>query len=81
MQVLLATKIEVFMGYTKELLIEILESCLGSGQVSSLGLPRSVEELAVLMFLKPDKYSKCSIEIIKDALTDLRSVGLFQWKA
>jgi hypothetical protein len=69
------------MGYTKEILIEILETCLGSCQVSSLGLPKATEELAILMFLKPTLFSKCNTEIIKEALTDLRSVGSFQWQA
>ena len=69
------------MGYTEEILIEILEACLGEWQVNSLGLPKATEELAVLIFLKPALFSKCNTEIIKEALTDLRSVGSFQWQA
>ncbi len=65
------------MSYFKEDIIEAVNAILGEKQVESLGIPRSVEESAIVLFLNVDAHQE-AVAVIREALSDLRDFGVFK---
>lgn len=66
------------MPYSKDSLKLVVKSIIGSDQLATLGLPRSVEESALKLFMDSSK-NRGEVEIIRAALNDLRKNGCFNF--
>lgn len=66
------------MAYTKNRLLAAVAKVVGVAQVESLGLPRATEEAAIIHFLDQSE-DETEASLVREALTDLRSIGSFQF--
>lgn len=66
------------MSYSKEVLTALVKSILGETQVEALGLPRAVEESAIVLFLQ-ESSNTTDLLMIREALVDLRQAGSFNF--
>lgn len=66
------------MPYSKDNLKLVVKSIIGSDQLATLGLPRSVVEAALKLFMDSSK-NLGEVEVIRAALNDLRKNGCFNF--
>ena len=66
------------MPYRKEELEKSVNTIIGQEIFSSLTLPRATEEAAIVLFLNDDAHDE-AIQLIKEAVSDLRDFGHFKF--
>lgn len=68
------------MAYSKKQLQEVLISILKPEQIEGLGMPKAVDEAAIILFMQDEIYSSQEyVNILREALCDLRDSGTFNY--
>lgn len=70
------------MLYTKKIIESIVLKIVGENQLEALGLPRSIEESAILIFIdKAENITNEESQVVKSAMIDIREQGFLPFVA